>query len=349
MQQAVGWRAERGAAAGPGDDDDDDDYQWIRYLGGGRGPARADVLTQRSAEPGRGAQRGSDGRGGHGARRGGRRPRSAKPRRQSRTQRMRQDQDRRALDAQKRVQAERERGEQAAERGELAAEKLALAEPRQQAGGQAAGLPAGAVSEPSASRQPRSVGRRRQRRSRKRRLWPAAGAVLVTMAVGVAAAAVVLRPAGGARHILVTPARIGAYAQVPALAAEMKADQLRSGIVADSSGEATHVVDAVYEDVSGAAARSGPQIVLLIGGNLSGTSAGSFISSFIGRLQGAVTANPGSLAGDAACVPSKNGGLAECAWADDDTFGVIASPTLGAAALAKELRQMRPRVEHSAS
>ncbi|HTP15978.1 MAG TPA: hypothetical protein VMK13_09100 [Streptosporangiaceae bacterium] len=171
----------------------------------------------------------------------------------------------------------------------------------------------------------------------------------MTMAVGVAAAAVVLRPAGGARHILVTPARIGAYAQVPALAAEMKADQLRSGIVADSSGEATHVVDAVYEDVSGAAARSGPQIVLLIGGNLSGTSAGSFISSFIGRLQGAVAANPGSLAGDAACVPSKNGGLAECAWADDDTFGVIASPTLGAAALAKELRQMRPRVEHSAS
>ena len=88
------------------------------------------------------------------------------------------------------------------------------------------------------------------------------------------------------------------------------------------------------------------QIVLFIGGNLSGTSASSFITSFIGKLPGAVTTAAGPLGGEAACVPSAGGNPAECAWADNDTFGLVASPTLDAQALASELRQMRIQVEH---
>jgi hypothetical protein len=41
--------------------------------------------------------------------------------------------------------------------------------------------------------------------------------------------------------------------------------------------------------------------------------------------------------------------VAECVWADNDTFGVVASQTLSASSLANELRQMRPMVEHQAS
>jgi hypothetical protein len=261
----------------------------------------------------------------------------------------------RAEKAQRERQAREAKEQEKAEqkRRQRAAREQAKATTRQQspARPQASVLTASpaqeAVSQPVTPQRTRSS--RRGRPCQKRKLlWLAISALLVVLAVAVAATAVLLRSSGGVRHILVTPNTIGAYAQAPALAQEMKAEQLKSGIVARSSGEATHVVDAVYEDVSGPAAQNGPQIVLFIGGNLSGTSAGSFISSFIGKLQGAVTANPGSLSGEAACVPSEDGRLAECAWADNDTFGVIASPTLGAAGLAKELRQMRPAVERVA-
>ena len=47
-------------------------------------------------------------------------------------------------------------------------------------------------------------------------------------------------------------------------------------------------------------------------------------------------------------VPSVDGRVAECVWADNDTFGVVASQTLSASSLAHELRQMRPLVEHRA-
>jgi hypothetical protein len=38
--------------------------------------------------------------------------------------------------------------------------------------------------------------------------------------------------------------------------------------------------------------------------------------------------------------------VAECVWADNDTFGVIASQTLSVTDLANELRTARPEIEH---
>jgi hypothetical protein len=172
--------------------------------------------------------------------------------------------------------------------------------------------------------------------------------VMILVMATVAVFVVMPEPgAGGVAHIVVTPPRLGAFVADPALANEMHAEALRHGIVARSHGEAKNVVDAVYQDATGHAAASGPQIMLFIGGNLSGSSANGFISSFTGQLIGAVTISPGSLRGEAACVPAAAGGLAECAWADNDTFGVIASPTLNAVDLASELRQIRPLVEHA--
>jgi hypothetical protein len=193
----------------------------------------------------------------------------------------------------------------------------------------------------SKPRSSRRAGRRKARR------WQVLVAGVGVVVVG--AAAFELLPAGGGpAHVIATPQRVSSYTQAPALAASMKAAQLRNSIMSQSSGEASHVVAAVYEDSTGPAAKSAPQIVLFIGGNRSGSSASSFISSFIGRLPGAVTTGAGSLGGAAACVPSVSGNLAECAWADNDTFGLVASPTLDARALASELRQLRPQVEHLA-
>jgi hypothetical protein len=63
-------------------------------------------------------------------------------------------------------------------------------------------------------------------------------------------------------------------------------------------------------------------------------------------VPGATSTSAGPLGGDAACIPSTGGNPAECAWADNDTFGLVASPTLGTVALASEMRQMRLQIEH---
>ena len=194
----------------------------------------------------------------------------------------------------------------------------------------------------------RNAGRKAARRKVRHpvRLVLGGGTVAVVAAAGVVLVPHLLK-AGGPAHSISTPTRLQAYVQDPALAASMRANALRSEIVAKGHGEASHVVDAVYEDsTSGPTAKKAPLILLFVGGNLSG-SAASFIASFTGTLTGAFVTNPGSLGGQAACVPGVSGHPAECAWADGDTFGLIASPNLSASALASELRSIRPQVEHT--
>ena len=202
----------------------------------------------------------------------------------------------------------------------------------------------------STATQPRQAGATQRRRARTIRARLAFGTISVVV-VGLSSFALsmhFLKHSTGPAHVLATPQQLGPFTQDPALAAGMGAGALKSGILARSGGEATHVVDAVYQERPRKGATSGPQIILFIGGNLTGTSANAFISSFTGKLSGAVTTSAGSLGGAAACVPSMDGKPAECAWADNDTFGVITSPNLGATALANELRAARPLLEHQA-
>jgi hypothetical protein len=171
------------------------------------------------------------------------------------------------------------------------------------------------------------------------------GAVILVVAAGLAFAVRGLFAYNGPAHTVATPTKLDGYVLQPQLAKSMGAQALGARIAKMGKGEATHVVDGVYEVSTGAAAKSGPLFILFIGGNLSG-SAGSFISSFTGLLPGAFVTNAGSLGGQAACVPGYSGHPAECAWADNDTFGLFASPTLSASALGNELRAMRSLVEH---
>ncbi len=176
---------------------------------------------------------------------------------------------------------------------------------------------------------------------------------LTRRTVGVLAAVAVLAAGGafalhvffardGSAHVVATPQRLLGYVQAPTLAKGMGAAALRSEILAKGEGEASHVVDAVYDDAN---SKAGPLIILFIGGNLA-DSASSFIASFTGSLPGAFVTSAGAMGGQAACVPSFSGHPAECAWADNDTFGLIASPNLNASSLAKQLREIRPLVEH---
>ena len=175
--------------------------------------------------------------------------------------------------------------------------------------------------------------------------------VAAVVAAGAGAVVVFSKSGGssGPDHTVTTPAALGSYTQQPRLAVQMRAAALREQIIKESAGEAQNVVYQVYQNGTGASGSSQPQIILFIGGNLSGTSAGSFISTFTAKLPGALTTSPGSLGGAAACVPSVDGRVAECVWADNDTFGVVASQTLSPSGLAAEMRQMRPLVEHVGS
>ena len=164
----------------------------------------------------------------------------------------------------------------------------------------------------------------------------AAGGVLVT---GVLHSA-----ASGPEHQIVTPDKLLSYTENPSVAKAMGAQALRNELLAKGNGEASHVVDAGYENAAGAGSKAAPQILLFVGGNLSG-SAQSFIQSFTGQLPSSFVTSAGSLGGQAACVPGSGGHPAECVWADGNTFGVVASPSLGASALASELRSIRPLVE----
>jgi hypothetical protein len=160
------------------------------------------------------------------------------------------------------------------------------------------------------------------------------------------AGAVYLMPKGSQVHAISVPQRLPGYVLEPSMVASTGASALRDHLVASSGGEATRVVDAVYEDTAGASGKSVPQIVVFVGGHLAG-SASSFIDSLTQALPGAVTVSPGSLHGHAACAPSRPGRPAECAWADSDTFGVLVSPGLTATELSAQLRLMRPYIEHA--
>ena len=168
------------------------------------------------------------------------------------------------------------------------------------------------------------------------------------MVLGLGGAIYLQSKGSGPQHEISTPGKVLAYSQAPNLAQSLGAAALRAEIVQKGNGEASHVVDAVYEQSTGPAAKSGPVIILFIGGNLSG-SASSFISGFTGLLPGAFVTSAGSLGGQAACVPGASGHPAECAWADNDTFGLVASSGLNANQLATQLRLMRPQVEHRVS
>jgi hypothetical protein len=205
--------------------------------------------------------------------------------------------------------------------------------------------PAGGERPLRAARSGRRSGRRRSRRILM------IGAGLAVVLAGAAAAAESGLFGGGPGHVLVTPDKLGSYVRRPQLEKQMNASQLQREVITKSAGQASHVVSAVYEDGTNAASTKTPQMILFIGGNLSGVSPGGFIASFTQQSKGAFETSAGSLGGSVACVnaqASVPGSVALCTWADNDTFGVVASPTMSATRLAAQLRAIRPMVEHVA-
>jgi hypothetical protein len=199
-------------------------------------------------------------------------------------------------------------------------------------------------------RQGRS-GRPGKRSGRRRlRFWLLTVATGVTVAVAAAAATTVLRHGTAQSHVLVIPDKLGSFVRRPQLEQQMNISQLQQQVIAKSGGQASHVVSAVYENSAGVSGTGQAQIILFIGGNLTGVSPSGFISGFTTQFNGAQTASAGSMGGSASCVNAEagsTGGVALCIWADNDTFGVVASPTMTSAQLSEQMRAVRPALEHT--
>jgi hypothetical protein len=198
-------------------------------------------------------------------------------------------------------------------------------------------------SRPAAKRR---IGRRRGG-SNDHRLWLGLGAVVILAAAAITGIIKFEFPShSGPAHTMVPPAKIGTYMRTVDLERQTNVAQLRDEVIKMSSGQASRVVSAVYESGNSAAGNN-EQIVMFIGGHLANADPATSVTSFTQKFPGAQVASAGSLGGKAACV--EEGGASDsvsmCAWFDNDSFGEIVSPTMNAAALAKEMLTVRPAVE----
>ena len=192
----------------------------------------------------------------------------------------------------------------------------------------------------------RRIGRRRGR-SNDHRLWLGLGGVIVIAAAAIVGVIKFEFPShSGPAHTMTTPAKIGTFARTVDLEHQADVAALKQKVIAMSSGQASHVVSAVYESGKASAGNTA-QIIMLIEGHLANADPAASITSFTQQFRGATVVTAGGLGGKAACVQDGTGSnsVAMCAWFDNDSFGEVVSPTMNATALASAMQQVRPAVE----
>jgi len=198
----------------------------------------------------------------------------------------------------------------------------------------------------SASRRP-STGRRRAG-SGDRRLWFGLGGV---MAVAAAAIFLIIQfefpSASGPTHTLSIPDKIGSYAISNAVGSK-DLTSLRQEFVQMTHGQATDVLSGAFQ-AGGPTTGGTPEIVMTIDAHLANDNASSSIAGFMSDYKDAAMEPAGPLGGQAACAESAAGtadNVAICAWFDNDSFGVLVSPSMNAKVLAGQLQTFRSAVEH---
>jgi len=203
------------------------------------------------------------------------------------------------------------------------------------------------VERPDDTATRRAIGRRRGR-SGDRRQWMALGAIAVVAAGAIGGVLVKFMHSGpgGPAHTVVAPNQADGFTRSANLEKQMKVDSLSQSVMQSSSGQASNLVSAVYEQ-GDAAAGANAQIFMFVGGKLAGASPSASVASFEQSYPGAKVVPAGSLGGDAVCAERQlNGeGVAMCVWFDNDSFGALVSPTMTTAKLATTLDAVRPSLE----
>jgi hypothetical protein len=186
---------------------------------------------------------------------------------------------------------------------------------------------------------------------RRRRLWLSLGVIGAGVISIVAAAAIVgiLKsgsPGGGVAHTVVTPAALGPYKWAPDLEKNAGLATLATSVAKMSDGQTNDIRARAYERP--APGGTAPQLLEVIAGRLPGTSPTSSVVTLIQSHPSGHIVPAGPMGGSAACFEQTAGtadSVAMCAWSDNDSFGILASPTLSAANLANLMVQDRPLIE----
>jgi hypothetical protein len=194
----------------------------------------------------------------------------------------------------------------------------------------------------------RAIGKRRGRSGDKRQ-WMALGAIAVVAAGAIGAVLMKFSGPSGPAHSVSAPNQASSFTREPNLEQQMKVNQLAQETVKTTSGQASNVVSAVYQQGSSAPG-SNPQIFMFVGGKLANSDPSASITNFEQNYRGATVVSPGSMGGKAACAEATSGGesVSMCVWFDNDTFGELVSPTMNTTHLAQTLGTVRPNLERTA-
>ncbi len=196
----------------------------------------------------------------------------------------------------------------------------------------------------------RAIGRRRGR-SGDRRQWMALGAIAVVAAGAIGGVLMKYAFSGpsGPAHQVSAPQSVDGFTRSANLEKQLKVKDLANQVAQASSGQASDVVYAVYQQGS-ITPGSNAQIFMFVGGKLSGADPGASVANFEQTYPGAKAVPAGTLGGEAACAETtRNGQSASmCVWFDNDTFGTVVSPTMTTAKLAATMDAARPGLEHLA-
>jgi hypothetical protein len=192
----------------------------------------------------------------------------------------------------------------------------------------------------------RSAGRRRGR-SGDRRQWMALGAIAVVAAgaIGGVLMKYVFSGPSGPAHQVAAPQTVDGFTRSANLEKQMHVGSLAQQVSKASSGQASSVVSAVYEQ--GQVMGVGKQVFMFVGGKLAGADPAASVANFEEAYKGAVEVSAGPLGGKAACTETHlNGQTASmCVWFDNDTFGTVVSPSMTTAKLATTMDAVRPSLE----
>jgi len=194
----------------------------------------------------------------------------------------------------------------------------------------------------------RAIGRRRGR-SGDRRQWMALGAIAVVAAgaIGGVLMKYVFAGPSGPSHEVVAASTVDGYTRSASLEKQMKVGTLAASVAKSSSGSASDVTSAVYQQ--GGTAGAPAQIFMFVGGKLAGADPSSSIANFEQAYPDAhvVPTGTGALQGDMACTEAvlNKESVSMCVWFDNDTFGALVSPTMTTAKLATTLDNARPSLE----
>jgi hypothetical protein len=193
----------------------------------------------------------------------------------------------------------------------------------------------------------RAIGKRRGR-SGDRRQWMALGAIAVVAAgaIGGVLMKYVFAGPSGPAHQIVAPQTVDGFTRSANLEKQLDVAAEAKQVAAKSSGQASDVVSAVYQQ-GGLTPGSNTQMFMFVGGKLANANPAASIANFDQSYPGATSVSPGSLGGEAACTETHlNGQSASmCVWFDNDTFGTVVSPTMTTAKLATTMDTVRPNLE----